>query len=61
MWCSVPRTRSGAGGKGSGVGLGMVRRIVDSHGGHIGLVDSAVGAHFRIELPTSSRPEGATI
>lgn len=36
---------------GSGVGLSMVRRIVESYGGSIEHADSAVGARFDIHLP----------
>lgn len=37
--------------KGTGIGLSIVRQLVDAHHGKIGLVPSDVGAHFRVELP----------
>jgi signal transduction histidine kinase len=37
--------------KGSGVGLGMVRRIVQAHEGTLTLAESPVGARFVIHLP----------
>ncbi len=36
---------------GMGLGLSIAREIVEAHGGSIHLVESARGAHFRIELP----------
>jgi signal transduction histidine kinase len=36
---------------GTGLGLALARRIADAHGGSIALVDSAVGATFRVTLP----------
>jgi len=36
---------------GSGVGLSIVREYVQAHGGHVALVTTGKGAHFRIELP----------
>lgn len=35
----------------SGIGLSIVREYVAAHGGHVALLPSAAGAHFRIELP----------
>ncbi len=41
---------------GTGIGLAFCRKVVESHGGTIGLVDRAGGgACFRIELPPSAR------
>jgi two-component system sensor histidine kinase GlrK len=37
--------------KGTGIGLSIVRQLVDSHQGKIALLQSDVGAHFRVELP----------
>jgi signal transduction histidine kinase len=37
---------------GSGIGLGLVRRIVETAGGHITLAPSEVGAHFLVTLPS---------
>ncbi len=49
--------RSATRSEGSGVGLAIVRRIVESHGGVIGVGDSADGgATFRFTLPDSQRP-----
>ncbi len=36
---------------GSGIGLSIVREIVQAHGGDCRLLPSARGAHFRIEIP----------
>lgn len=36
---------------GSGVGLGLVRRIVGSIGGHVRLVPSTTGARFELDFP----------
>jgi signal transduction histidine kinase len=41
-----------AGGRGSGLGLGMVRRIAEASGGSVRLADSDLGAAFVVELPT---------
>jgi len=40
--------------RGSGVGLSIVREYVLAHGGQVALLPSARGAHFRIELPSST-------
>ncbi len=40
-----------SGGKGTGVGLALCNRIVDSHGGRISLGPSETGACFVLELP----------
>lgn len=37
--------------RGSGIGLSIVREIVQAHGGSCRLVPSERGAHFRIEIP----------
>lgn len=49
------RGRSGA-GHGSGVGLNLVRRIVEAHRGTIELVDGDAGAHFRLCFPLPPQP-----
>ncbi|MCX9155815.1 ATP-binding protein [Niveibacterium sp. 24ML] len=36
---------------GSGIGLSIVREMVNAHGGRIALLPSGSGAHFRVELP----------
>ena len=41
---------------GSGVGLSIVRELVEAHGGAVRLLRARRGAHFRIELPP---PPGA--
>lgn len=46
-----------AAGKGTGVGLALCNRIVDSHGGSIQLDQQpGVGARFTIDLPTQALP-----
>lgn len=42
-----------ASGTGSGIGLGLVRRIIENHDGSIELVDADAGACFRIVLPVT--------
>lgn len=37
--------------KGSGVGLSIVRELVQAHGGHIALEESVLGALFYLEIP----------
>lgn len=39
--------------KGSGIGLSIVKELVEAHGGHVSLVrrNGATGAHFHIEIP----------
>ena len=39
-------------GKGTGLGLSISSRIIAAHQGRLSLLDSASGAHFRIELPS---------
>lgn len=42
---------------GTGIGLALCRKVVEAHGGRIGLVErSGSGACFRIELPIGSLP-----
>lgn len=50
------RRGSGTDQAGSGVGLGLVRRIVESFGGQIRLVPASVGARFEIDLPAAVVP-----
>jgi signal transduction histidine kinase/CheY-like chemotaxis protein len=38
-------------GKGTGLGLSISNRIIQSHQGKLDLLESSVGAHFRITLP----------
>jgi signal transduction histidine kinase len=38
-------------GKGTGLGLSISNRIIESHQGKLELMDSKVGAHFRVTLP----------
>jgi two-component system sensor histidine kinase FlrB len=37
--------------RGNGIGLSIVKSVVEAHGGSVGLSDSACGATFVIELP----------
>ena len=37
--------------KGSGIGLSIVRELVEAHGGQVTLEAQPVGAHFRMEVP----------
>ena len=41
-------------GKGTGLGLWMVAKMVDAHGGHISAMDTGCGAQFTITLPRLS-------
>ena len=45
------RTQPDGGLPGTGIGLSIVAEAVAAHGGHVGLVPTATGACFRIELP----------
>ena len=36
---------------GTGLGLGIVRSLVEAHGGEIGLLETAEGAAFKVRLP----------
>jgi signal transduction histidine kinase len=43
--------------QGSGLGLSFVRRVVDAHGGAVGLTSEVGrGTSVRIEFPASDRP-----
>lgn len=46
-----------AGVKGTGLGLSITKEYVEAHDGHIGVVESRVGAHFRASLPIAG-PRG---
>lgn len=48
IWMPNVTTRS----RGSGLGLALVRRAAELHGGTATLLPSAKGAHFMLELPT---------
>lgn len=43
--------------RGSGIGLSIVRELVQAHGGQVSLLEQAQGAHFRIMWPQT--PENA--
>ncbi|PMR77760.1 sensor histidine kinase [Billgrantia endophytica] len=48
-------------GQGSGLGLSMVHRIINDHGGTVGVFDSELGgAGFEIGLPLDDTTEGGT-
>ncbi len=48
-------------GQGSGLGLSMVHRIINDHGGTVGVYDSELGgAGFEIGLPLNDSEEGGT-
>ncbi|QOR37919.1 HAMP domain-containing protein [Billgrantia diversa] len=48
-------------GQGSGLGLSMVHRIINDHGGTVGVFDSELGgAGFEIGLPLNDADEGGT-
>jgi two-component system sensor histidine kinase GlrK len=43
--------------KGTGLGLSIAKEYVEAHDGHIRVVDSTVGAHFRVSVPIAG-PRG---
>lgn len=45
-------------GSGTGLGLSFAYGVSQAHGGTLSLVDTAVGALFRVELPARQSPEG---
>jgi len=45
------RAKSSGRVEGTGLGLAIVRELVEAHRGRIEVLDSEVGAHFRISLP----------
>ena len=52
------RSRSHAGGAGSGLGLPIARQLVQAHGGRIGVESQpGQGTTFTIELPTNRNPD----
>jgi two-component system sensor histidine kinase FlrB len=42
--------------RGNGIGLSIVKSVVEAHGGSVCLAESACGATFIIELPTEDNP-----
>lgn len=40
--------------KGSGIGLSIVKELIEAHGGTVTLLSGSGGAHFRIEIPDES-------
>ncbi|WP_255415237.1 HAMP domain-containing sensor histidine kinase [Vitiosangium sp. GDMCC 1.1324] len=53
------RQRKGRSGRGSGLGLGLfiVRELVEAHGGHVAVRSTEEGTTFSVYLPRDSRPE----
>jgi len=47
----------GARGRGLGLGLATAKRIVEAHGGRIGVTSTAMGAHFWFTLPRARENE----
>jgi two-component system sensor histidine kinase GlrK len=45
------RAKSSGRVEGTGLGLAIVRELVEAHGGRIAVLDSEIGAHFRVSLP----------
>ncbi len=45
------RAKSSGRVEGTGLGLAIVRELVEAHGGRVAVVDSEIGAHFRVTLP----------
>jgi signal transduction histidine kinase len=41
---------------GSGLGLSIVERLVNAHGGRVAFLDSELGAHVRVTLPAVDHP-----
>jgi two-component system sensor histidine kinase GlrK len=54
-----PYSRGAAGRRGrdgAGLGLFVVRRVVEAHGGSLSVGPSLAGATFRIDIPSDGRP-----
>jgi two-component system sensor histidine kinase GlrK len=45
------RAKSSGRVEGTGLGLAIVRELVEAHGGRVAVMDSEIGAHFRVSLP----------
>jgi signal transduction histidine kinase len=45
---------------GSGLGLGIVRKVVDAHDGTIDILSGGRGTHFRVTLPVSGADDWFT-
>ncbi len=48
------RAKSSGRVEGTGLGLAIVRELVEAHGGRVALVESEIGAHFRVSLPCAA-------
>jgi nitrogen-specific signal transduction histidine kinase len=46
--------------QGSGLGLGIVRKVVDAHDGSVDMLGGGRGTHFRITLPVSGADDWFT-
>jgi signal transduction histidine kinase len=45
--------------RGSGIGLAIVKKVVEAHAGHVQLADTERGAAFVIDLPAEEPHERA--
>ena len=58
VWKRFYQVRKSGDNSGSGLGLSIVKWIVEAHGGTIGLHSApGLGTEFRIELPGNAEPD----